>query len=345
VALAALAAGLFGMTAPLLKGVTAGVDPLVAGALLYVGAALGAGIGALVSGRRVVSVGALFARATLGRLALVALLGAALAPVLLVAGLARTDAATASLLLVLEAPFTLALARLFLNERLGPRVLAAALFIFAGGVALVPGALHPRAGAVAGLAGPALVAAATLAWALDNLLSRGLAEHDTTAIVVAKGLLGALAASGAALVTGAPPPPASAAPILALGAVGYGVSLRLYLHAQRAVGAARTASVFAIAPFVGVVVAFAAGAPWPGPALPVAAALMVVGVWLHASERHAHRHRHDPVEHDHVHSHDDGHHLHAHEPMPAGPHGHLHAHDPVEHDHEHGEDGHHRHAH
>ena len=49
-------------------------------------------------------------RGALARLAIIALVGAAVAPTLLVVGLARTDAATASLLLALEAPFTLALA-------------------------------------------------------------------------------------------------------------------------------------------------------------------------------------------------------------------------------------------
>ena len=102
------------------------------------------------------------------------------------------------------------------------------------------------------------------------------------------------------------------------GAVGYGLSLLCYLRAQALVGAARTASVFAAAPFVGSAVALALGAPWPGVAFGAAAALMLVGVWLHASERHAHRHRHEPMRHEHIHTHDDGHHAHLHDPMPAG---------------------------
>jgi len=39
--------------------------------------------------------------------------------------------------------------------------------------------------------------------------------------------------------------------LLAIGATGYGLSLRFYLLAQRAFGAARTGSVFAFAPFIG----------------------------------------------------------------------------------------------
>jgi hypothetical protein len=39
--------------------------------------------------------------------------------------------------------------------------------------------------------------------------------------------------------------------LLAVGAIGYGLSLRFYLLVQRAFGAARTGSVFAFAPFIG----------------------------------------------------------------------------------------------
>ncbi|HVV53422.1 MAG TPA: DMT family transporter, partial [Polyangia bacterium] len=266
----------------------------------------------------------------------------AVAPAALVLGLGRTDAATASLLLALEAPFTLALARLFLGEFIGRRVALAALLIVAGGAALVAGSL----GAASTVSGALLVAAAALAWAIDNLLSRPLADLDPLEVVTLKGLLGGLASGALGLALGqrAPAAPAAAA-LLALGAVGYGVSLQLYLRAQRAVGAARTASVFASAPFFGAAIAFALGAPWPGPAFPLAAALVGAGLWLHLSERHAHRHTHPALDHEHLHRHDDGHHDHRHQPMPAGPHSHPHRHEPVTHEHEHSEDLHHLHRH
>jgi hypothetical protein len=131
--------------------------------------------------------------------------------------------------------------------------------------------------------------------------------------------------------------------IAGIGAVGFGLSLVLYLRAQALIGAARTASVFAAAPFVGSVVALALGEPWPGTAFAAAAVLMIAGVWLHASERHGHRHHHHPIRHEHLHTHDDGHHTHSHDPMPPGPHSHVHEHEEITHEHEHGEDLHHRH--
>jgi drug/metabolite transporter (DMT)-like permease len=344
VGLAALAALLFGATTPLIKAAGRDTAPLVVGALLYLGAGLESLLATLVT-RFVTRRGDAGAAGSLrgagARLGLIALVGASVAPALLVAGLGRTDAATASLLLALEAPFTLLLARVFLGEHLGRRVLVAATLIF-GAAALLAA---PR-GAHASFVGAALIAAATLAWATDNLLSRALADHDATAVVAWKGLLGAAASALTALVLAeAPPRLEAAAALVMLGAVGYGVSLQLYLRAQSLVGAARTASVFAAGPFVGAAVALLAGAPWPGPRFVAAATLMVTGVWLHVSERHAHAHSHDALEHEHAHTHDDHHHEHAHDVAPLGPHTHVHRHDAVTHVHEHGEDLHHRHRH
>lgn len=336
--LAACAAGLFGVTAPLLARASAGIGSLWSSAFLYLGAALSAGL--LVARRRGPS--AALRRSALPRLATVAALGAVAAPTLLVLGLARTDAASASLLLALEAPFTLLLARLVLGEYLGRRVVLAAALILAGAFALAiqPQALGlPRAGA-------ALVAGATFLWALDNLLSRTLADRDPIGVVAAKGTLGALFATPVALLLRESlPPPARIAALVLIGALGFGVSLQLYLRAQTLVGAARTASVFAAAPFVGAVFALALGSPWPGWTLPAGALLMSIGVALHLSERHSHPHTHEAMEHEHLHTHDDGHHHHVHDPMPLGPHSHPHRHDPITHEHEHSEDLHHRHTH
>ena len=336
VTLAALAALLFGATTPFIKWASRDVGPLVAGALLYLGAGLESALAAFIARR---GEGASF-RASAPRLGLIALVGGSCAPALLVAGLARTDAATASLLLALEAPFTLLLARLFLGEFIGRRVVGAATLIFLAAI-LLAGPSH-----AAGPLGAALVAAAALAWATDNLLSRALADHDPVRVVAWKGLLGSAASAATALaLTEAAPLLVPAAVLVALGALGYGVSLQLYLRAQSLVGAGRTASVFAAGPFVGAAIALAGGAPWPGPRFVCAAALVLVGIWLHLSERHAHAHTHDDVEHEHLHTHDDHHHDHAHEVLPVGPHSHPHRHGVVTHVHEHGEDLHHRHRH
>jgi drug/metabolite transporter (DMT)-like permease len=338
VGLAAVAALSFGATVPLLKLAGARVGVFTTGSLLYLGAAAAAGAALAARGRREPS--GLLRGSALARLLGLALLGAVCAPALLVAGVKRTDAVTTSLLLTLEAPFTMLLARLLFHEHIGRRALAAAALILGG--ALLAASPSGTAGGAGW--GAVFVAAAMLVWALDNALSRTFADRDPLAVVAWKGLLGGLLSAAASALAGEPRPPVpAAAALVAIGAAGYGVSLVFYLRAQALVGAARTASVFAAAPFVGSAVALAIGAPWPGLALALAAVLMLAGVWLHASERHRHRHHHAPMRHEHLHTHDDGHHTHRHDPMPAGSHSHEHDHEAVEHEHEHSEDLHHRH--
>jgi drug/metabolite transporter (DMT)-like permease len=340
VLIAGLAALLFGATAPVVKEASALTGTFSAGSLLYLGAGLASTAALLARRGRRSSVEAPLRAGAIPRLLAVALLGAVLAPAALVAGLRTADAASGSLLLALEAPLTLLIAWLLFREHVGWRAVAAMLLIFAGSLVL-GGAPGWRASS-----GLALVALATLCWALDNALSRALADLDPVAVVAAKGTAGACASALVAVLAGEPIPPAGATlAILLAGAAGYGLSLQLYLRAQRTMGAARTASVFAASPFVGVLAALALGTPWPGSGFLVALALVAAGIALHAAESHRHAHRHATVEHEHAHRHDDGHHDHRHDQPPPGPHSHLHRHEPLEHEHDHGEDLHHLHVH
>ncbi|HEU0029101.1 MAG TPA: DMT family transporter, partial [Kofleriaceae bacterium] len=243
----------------------------------------------------------------------------------------------------LEAVFTVLLARAMFHEPIGHRVMAALGVMVAGGCALV---LDLSRGAEIGVLGALAVTGATLAWALDNTLSRPLAEREPLAVVAAKASLGAAATTIVALLAAEPAPSLRAVIVLlACGMTGYGLSLRLYLLAQRAIGAARTGSVFAIAPFVGAAIAVAIGERAASGWTAVAALLFATGVYLHVTERHGHHHHHPAVHHDHLHRHDDGHHDHVHDPPFTGEHAHPHAHAEVEHDHEHATDLHHEHPH
>ncbi len=337
--LALLAALSFGLTTPIIARAGHGLGPFCTAALLYAGAALSA----LVLGRFSPSAGAPLRRANLARLLGMALAGGALAPSLLAWGLQRSGAATGSLLLNLEAVFTVLLARLIYREQIGKRVAVALTLMALGGAALTLDAASIAGFNVLGALG---VVAATAAWALDNTLSRGLAEQDPVQVVAGKGALGAAVTGISALAVGESRPTAFAVwALLACGATGYALSLRLYLLAQRGIGAARTGSIFAIAPFVGASVAWLLGDRSPGVWTLVSAALFGVGVVLHVTERHRHAHVHLETEHDHPHRHDDGHHDHVHNPAFVGEHSHPHRHQRLEHEHEHAPDVHHEHEH
>ena len=339
VALAALAALAFGVTTPIVARFGRGVGPLSTAALLYAGAALMA-LGLRLTAR---TRQAPVRRSDLRRLVPIAIIGAAIAPTLLAWGLQRSGGTTGALLLNLEAVFTVALARALYREPIGPRVAIAVAAMAIGGAALTIDAMDATAW---GLAGALAVVGATAAWALDNTLTRPLAERDPLEIILVKAGLGAALTGGAALAWGEPAiTPTAALVLLACGATGYGLSLRLYLLAQRRIGAARTGSVFALAPFVGAALAWGLGDRTAGPWTLVAVGLFVLGVALHVLEDHAHAHEHPPLEHDHVHRHDDGHHDHVHEPAVRGEHAHRHAHAYARHSHAHAPDLHHDHPH
>lgn len=337
--LALAAALLFGIGTPLVKRFGEGVGPFTTAALLYLGALV---LGVLM--RRPVAREAALGRRDLSVIAWMALFGAGIGPVALAWGLAQADAASASLVLALEAGITVILAAVFHGEDLDRRVRLAVVLLLAGGIVLV---LDPAAAPLAGhVAGLAAVALATLAWAIDNTLSRAVAERDPARVLAAKSAIGVAFTATVAWAVGESAPAAwRALALAAVGATAFGLSLRVYLLAQRAFGAARTASVFAFAPFIGAAFALVLDATPPGPGLLVAGALMLAGIVLHLGERHDHFHVHEAVTHEHAHVHDDGHHTHVHEPMPSGPHSHPHTHAPVAHAHAHVPDLHHRHRH
>lgn len=336
--LALAAAVLFGLTTPLLQSVGRGVGPLTTACLLYAGAALTGWLTRQPPQRE-----ARLRCADLPLLLGLVCAGAVVAPVALAWDLQRTSATSASLMLTLEALFTAGFARLCFGETMDRRVLVAMGLLLLGGLVLIvdsarPGTLH--------LAGLSAVLLATVAWGLDNALSRGLAERDPSQVVLAKASLGASTTALVAWLVGESwPAPEVVLALLALGASGYGLSLRLYLLAQRHFGAARTGSVFAFAPFIGAALAIAMGERLPSGPLIVGAVLMLAGVWIHLAERHEHEHVHGLQEHEHAHTHDDGHHDHDHSPMPEVPHSHWHRHEPMSHRHAHAPDAHHQHAH
>ena len=341
--LALLAAGLFGVSTPLVQHFGKGLGAFSTAALLYAGAAL---IG-LLSRQRVEREAQLM-RGDLPRLLTMAAFGAVFGPVALAWGLQHTSGTSASLMLTLEALFTAMLARLLYRETMDRRVWAAMLLLLAGGVALV---LDQGRGGGTQLWGMLAVVVGTAAWGTDNTLSRALAERDPGQVVLGKAAIGAAATAVLALVFGEPLPSLAAAVVLfAVGASGYGLSLRFYLLAQRAFGAARTGSVFAFAPFIGAAFAIALGDRSGTWVMAVGGVLMMLGVALHLMESHGHEHDHEALAHEHAHDHDDGHHDHMHEAATengafAGSHSHPHVHAPRRHAHAHVPDAHHRHAH
>lgn len=336
--LALLSAALFGLSTPLVQSMGQGLGPFTTAGLLYAGAA-----GVAWFSRRPATQEARLQKSDTPRLLAMAGTGAVIAPVALAWGLQHTSGASASLMLTLEAVFTALLAWHWYGETLDKRVGLAVALLLAGGMVLV---MEQGSLGQVQLWGLLAVMLATVAWGVDNTLSRGVADRDPGQVILVKASLGAVCTGVLAGLLAEPMPQAlSALGLVAVGATGYGLSLQFYLLAQRSFGAARTGSVFAFAPFIGALGAWALGDRSGTGLMVVAGLLMLAGVLMHLTETHDHMHTHEALEHEHAHHHDDGHHNHVHDPMPSGVHSHRHRHEAITHAHAHVPDAHHRHPH
>ena len=157
-----LAAVLFGVSTPAASRLTDDMGAFTLAGLLYLGAGLAVVplVGRTPPTRRAV-------RRALPSLAVAVVLGGAVGPVLLAAGLGLVPAATASLLLNLELVFTTIVAGLVFREHLGRHVITGTTLVVVGSVVLTwSGNPDLRWGAV-------LIGAACLCWAIDNCVSSG----------------------------------------------------------------------------------------------------------------------------------------------------------------------------
>lgn len=333
---------LFGASPPFAKLLLPGAGPLVVATFLYLGAGIPLSAALLVPGLRRIEEARL-RTADLPLIGAITLFGGILGPVLMLWGLSRVSGVLGSLLLNLEAPFTAVLGVLFFGDHLGRRGCLATALVIAGATVLsgVPSGLDTDAWGMLAIVG------ACACWALDNNLTQLLSLRDPVAVARAKVLGAGACMLGLMAVRGDPPPALGViAQTLGLGFASYGLSLVLAVHAMRLIGAARQAALFAGAPFVGALLAIPVLGERPGAEVAAAGALIVAGLFLLLSERHAHWHQHQEIDHDHVHVRDD-HHDHAHDrgTAPTEPHSHLHHHPPLAHAHPHAPDAHHRHRH
>ena len=268
---ALLSAVLFGGSTPIVRPALDRADPVASAGYLYLGQTIVLGIWWLVAraagSRREAALG----RADLGPLLAGTIAGGLIAPVAFTSGLALIPAHRASLLLGLEIVFTLLIAIGFRGERLSPRGWMGAAMLLAAGVLISwpsasAGPVGPAASTVASTAvsaafvpvglstaGVLLIVVACLGWATDSNITAGIAGKDPTAIALVKGIAASVAYLGGCAIFGRrlTAPPGDLVALLAAGAIGYGLSLRLFIVALRHLGAALTTTVFSTAPIAG----------------------------------------------------------------------------------------------
>ena len=122
-------------------------------------------------------------RSNIPWLALVITVGGVLGPLFMMFGLARTDAAGASLLLNLEGLATMGIAWVVFGENVDRRLLVGAFSILTGAAVL------SWQGHASFQWGTFLIAVACLCWGIDNNLTHNLSSSNPVQIAMLKGLL------------------------------------------------------------------------------------------------------------------------------------------------------------
>lgn len=326
----ALAAVLFGAATPATKRVVDNVGAVTLAGLLYVGAAAAVAPFALREQR---SRGTLRQRT---RLMIAVGFGGGIAPILLVLALDRTPAGTVSLFLNLELVATAVIARVFLQEHIGRRAGLGIVIVVLGGVILAGTSGDGIA------TGALLVAATCVCWGVDNAITASLDSYTPSQITLIKGIVAGSVNLVIGLALDGAPGGEYVVAALAIGALGYGLSITMWITGARLVGAARGQVIFALAPFVGALLAWPVNGDRLTSTTVIAFSVSLVGVIVVATSHHRHRHTHQLIEHAHPMEPSDPHHRpEAIEVLSGTRHRHL----VLRHEHEHLPDIHHRHTH
>ena len=236
------------------------------------------------------------------------------APIFLMLGVSIGSSANASLLGNFEIVATTLIALLIFKETVSKRLWIAILFITISSIILSfegSGSFHFSLGSL-------FVLLATICWGMENNCTRKISEKSTYQIVTIKGLCCGLGSFVVASAVGESLPSARYIIFaMLLGFIAYGLSIFLYIRAQRDLGAAKTSAYYAVAPFIGTFLAFVINGEQLSVAYLLGLFFMIIGTLFvvadtlvkNHSHLHTHliTHTHDGSTHTHVITHEHGH--------------------------------------
>ena len=335
---AILAAALYAINIPFSKLLLTRVEPTMMAAFLYLGAGIGLFFYGLITKDREKT--APLTKAELPYTVGMILLDIA-APVLLMFGLKLTSPANASLLNNFEIVATSLIAFFVFKEALSKRLTIAIGLVTVASITLS----FEGEGSFRFNTGSLLVLGAACCWGLENNCTRMLSSKSSVQITTIKGIFSGLGSLVIALCIGETIPGILwLLAAMVLGFVAYGLSINLYIQAQKDLGAAKTSAYYSIAPFLGVAFSFFLPGEtvgiqfFAGLAIMVIATVFMVKDTIHLQHDHEHAHIHT-----HEHSHGDV--THSHEHSHHHSHTHIHGEDENAHGHDHGNDIPHDHQH
>lgn len=274
---AVLAAALYAVSMPLSKILLRHVSPMMMAAFLYIGAGTGMLLFSLIRPHiRLTDRENRLDRKDLPyTLAMVSLDIAA--PILLMFGLKTTAAANASLLNNFEIVATAVIALLLFHEQVSRRLWFAIILVTVACMLLT----IDDASSLSFSTGSLLVLAACICWGLENNCTRCISNKDPMEIVTIKGFGSGFGSLCIALCVGETFPQWQYVPsVMILGFVAYGMSIYFYTYAQRTIGAAKTSTFYAVAPFIGMLLSFAILGENITVSFIITLAIMIAGAYL-----------------------------------------------------------------
>ena len=252
VMMALLAAIFYAINTPFSKVLLEKVTPTFMASFLYLGAGIGVGIMYLLNSKKEKNIEKLSKTDlpyTVGMIVL-----DILAPIFLMIGINIGSASNASLLGNFEIVATTLIAILIFKEVVTSRLWIAIGFITLSSIVLS----FEGSGSFKFSLGSLFVILATCCWGLENNCTRMISDKNTYEIVILKGIFSGTGSFIIAIILGENIPSIKYIFIsMLLGFVAYGLSIFLYIRAQRELGAAKTSAYYAIAPFIGTFLSFA----------------------------------------------------------------------------------------
>lgn len=328
---AILAAALYAVNIPCSKILLNHVQTTMMAAFLY----LGAGIGLLLFSGVEMAFGRQKKRELLTRRELPYTVGMVVldiaAPIFLMAGISRTNAANVSLLNNFEIVATSIIALLVFKEVITKRLWAAILLVTIASAILS----FEGEGSFALNSGSLFILLACICWGFENNCTKMISNKSSEEIVMIKGICSGLGSLVIALMLGETIPEIKwLLLVLLLGFVSYGLSINFYIMAQKEIGAAKTSAYYSIAPFLGVAFGMMVLGERPGLRFYLALVIMGIATLLMVRDSISLQHTHEHT-HTHTHEHRHGDLVHTHEHTHVHTHIHVHGTDETQHGHGH----------
>ena len=279
--MAILAATLYALNSPISKLLLKNVSSTIMAGLLYLGAGIGLLIVRFIQKQMNININeeTLTKKDLPYTIAMVVL--DIIAPICLMYGLTKTTAANASLLNNFEIVATSLIALIIFKEKISKRLWIAISLVTLSSIILTV----EDASSFQFSYGSIFVLLACVCWGFENNCTRKISNKDPLQIVVIKGFGSGLGSLLIAFTIREHLPGLKyIIYALILGFVAYGLSIFFYIYAQRFLGAAKTSTYYAVAPFIGVALSLIIFQEIPALSFWIALIIMAIGTYLASTD-------------------------------------------------------------